>query len=73
MSKDSVYENNKVLYGDFLPKVYIDKIVLSGREDQGEQFLIVDVHCAIKDSADANGNYLLIDNTIPQSNCLNRY
>ena len=63
MSKDSVYENNKVLYGDFLPKVYIDKIVLSGREDQGEQFLIVDVHCAIKDSADANGNYLLIDNT----------
>jgi hypothetical protein len=62
MSKSSEYVNDKMLFGDFLPKVYIDKITLSGREDQGEEYMKVEVDIALKDSADPTGNFLLFDN-----------
>ena len=49
-------------YGDFLQRVYIDKIVLRGREDQGADHIGVEVRLAVKDTGGPSGNYLLFDN-----------
>ena len=62
MSKSSEYTSDKEMFGDFLPKVYIDKITLSGREDQGDNMMKVEVEVSLKDSSNATGNFLLFDN-----------
>tara|TARA_R110002124_G_scaffold58481_22_gene162898 strand:+ start:4791 stop:8621 length:3831 start_codon:yes stop_codon:yes gene_type:complete len=62
MSRSSQYKNDMSAYGDFLPRVYIDKIVLRGREDQGADHIGVEVRLAVKDTGGPSGNYLLFDN-----------
>ena len=62
MSKQSAYKDDMVRFGEQMPKVYIDKITLSGREDEGDEYMGLEVELSIKDSADGSSNYLLIDN-----------
>mgnify|MGYP003642614393 CR=1 FL=1 len=62
MSNLSVPENSIVDFGRKLPKVYIDRVIVSGKDTGDSATIGIEVQLSLKDTSGADKEFLLFDN-----------